>query len=82
MGWRFGAFARPISRRATASPLTKRRRKTGWKYICDKGGARWTFKLSKVLKQGGSVLFGRASDGQGLTVSGYGAADRKAFRVK
>ena len=52
------------------------------KYLKAKGGAKWSFKLSKALKKGRYVLFARATDDKGLSETGYGAANKKSFRVK
>jgi hypothetical protein len=50
-------------------------------FLAAKGGKAWSFKLRKALKRGSYVLYARATDAQGVVEGGFGAANRRAFKV-
>jgi hypothetical protein len=47
-----------------------------------KGTTSWSYKLSKALQKGSYVLYARATDGAGQVQGGFGASNRRAFKVK
>jgi len=75
-----GKSCSQMTKKGTFTKLAKCAAPTS--FLVAKGTKSWSFRLPKKLAKGSYVVFARAIDSKGQQQAGYGAANRKAFKVK